>query len=287
MRQGCSLSPLLYVLCMEPFAHRIRTDSMIKRIPLPGTIEVATVCQYADDTNLFISNVNSVSHVLKLVEDYEQVSGALLNREKTFGMWVGRWRGRTDQPAGLHWSSDHHQSYEVLSGSEESDKITWNKVVKKLDKCANLYSGRDLSFRGRSVIMQAVLCSSIWYTGSLILMPESIKKKVNKIMFTFLWNSQHKALKRETLYNTFKNGGLNITNVKIKLDAFLVKQIVQLIKGHKAKWIFIAIYWLGLHNRKYVPAFASLSIPRAEKSRIIINTHSYCSAILKQLLPIS
>ena len=186
---------------MEPFAHRIRTDSMIKRIPLPGTIEVATVCQYADDTNLFISNVNSVSHVLKLVEDYEQVSGALLNREKTFGMWVGRWRGRTDQPAGLHWSSDHHQSYEVLSGSEESDKITWNKVVKKLDKCANLYSGRDLSFRGRSVIMQAVLCSSVWYTGSLILMPESIKKKVNKIMFTFLWNSQHKALKRETLYN--------------------------------------------------------------------------------------
>ncbi|KAI0234640.1 hypothetical protein LSAT2_015037, partial [Lamellibrachia satsuma] len=48
VRQGCSLSPLLYVLCIEPFAHRIRMDPMIKGIPLPGTAENVKISQYAD-----------------------------------------------------------------------------------------------------------------------------------------------------------------------------------------------------------------------------------------------
>ena len=236
VRQGCSLSPLLYVLCMEPFAHRIRTDPMVKGIPLPGTTEVATVCQYADDTNLFITKVNSIHHILKIVDKYEQVSGALLNREKTFGMWVGRWRGRMDQPADLHWSSDHHKFYGIYLGSEQSEKITWDKVVSKLEKCTKLYSGRDLSYRGRSVIMQVVFCSTIWYTGSLLLMPASIRRRIEKTLFSFLWKHQHEALKRNTLYNSFQEGGLNITDVKTKLDAFLVKQVITIIKGHDAKW---------------------------------------------------
>ena len=106
VRQGCSLSPLLYVLCIEPFAHRIRMDPMIKGISLPGTTETATICQYADDTNLFISDTRSVKYILTLVNLYEKVSGAILNKDKTFGMWLGRWRGCSKEPGGLKWTSD-------------------------------------------------------------------------------------------------------------------------------------------------------------------------------------
>ena len=265
VRQGCSMSPLLYVLCMEAFAHRIRTDPMIEGIPLPGTTEVATVSQYADDTNLFITKVNSVHHILKIVDAYEQASGALLNKENTFGMWLGRWRGRTDQPENIHWSSDHHKFYGISLGTEQSERLTWNKIVCNLDKRASIYSGRDLSYRGISVVAQVILCTSIWYIGSLLLMPASIRRKIERIIFTFVWTNQHEALKRNTVYNSFDKGDLNITDIKTKLDAFLVKQVIQLINGHEAKWTFFAIYWLGLHIRQYVPAYASLSIPHAEK----------------------
>ena len=274
VRQGCSLSPLLYVLCTEPFAHRIRTDPMIEGIPLPRTGETATVCQYADDTNLFVTDVRSVSQILKIIEYYEQVSGALLNREKTFGMWLGRWRGRIDQPASLHWSSEYRKLYGVLLGTEQSEIITWGEIVGKLDKRAKLYSRRDLSYRGRSIIMPAVLCSTIWYTGSLLLMPASTGRRIDKILFSFLWKDQHEALKTETVYNCFEEGGLNVTNVKIKLDAFLVKQIIQIITRHEAKWVYIAVYWLGLHLRQYVPAYASLSIPHAQKNTALLRIRS-------------
>ena len=110
VRQGCSLSPLLYVLCIKHFAHRIRMDPMIKGIPLPGTTETATICQYADDTNLFISDIRSVKYILKLVNFYEKASGASLSKDKTFGMWLGRWRGCSEEPGGLKWTSDLKKS---------------------------------------------------------------------------------------------------------------------------------------------------------------------------------
>ena len=265
VRQGCSLSPLLYVLCIEPFAHRIRMDPMIKGIPLPGTAENAKISQYADDTNLFVTDLVSVRKILILVELYELASGAKLNKQKTFGMWLGKWRGRLDQPFGLHWTSNYNKFYGVYLGNIEGHKKTWDKVITKFEKCVYLYSRRDLSFRGRSVILKAVLCSSIWYVGSLILMPQSVEKRLNKLLFTFLWNSQPEALKREMLLNDFPNGGLNVIDIKTKIESFLVKQVLQLFNGSQVKWKYLAIYWIGLHLREYVPSFASLSIPHAER----------------------
>ena len=65
---------------MEPFAHRICSDPTIKGISLPGTLKHVKISQYADDTNVFVT-YNSVRNILMLVELYELVSGAKLNKQ--------------------------------------------------------------------------------------------------------------------------------------------------------------------------------------------------------------
>ena len=265
VRQGCIFSPLLYVLCMEPFAHRIRQDPMIKAIPMPGTTVQCKVCQYADDTNLFVSDIGSVRNMLMLVELFELVSAAKLNKVNTFGLWLGCWRGRVDQPAGLKWVNGYEKFDGVFLGSEEGRKRNWNIIIAQFKNCVNLYSCRDLSFRGKSQILKAVISNSIWYVGSLTLMPHNVLCNLNKLPFSFLWSNKPEVVKGLTLINNLQNGGVDIVDIKTKLETFLVGQVLQLIKGtNNAKWKYFAIYWICLHLRKYVPPFASLTIPHAE-----------------------
>ena len=57
VRQGCSLSPPLHVICFEPFAYEIRNSEDIKGLELPGTDEQVKLSIYADDsTGIFTSD---------------------------------------------------------------------------------------------------------------------------------------------------------------------------------------------------------------------------------------
>ena len=50
VRQGCSLSSLLYVLCFEPFANKIRSLAEIKGFKIPGCTSELKLSMYADDS---------------------------------------------------------------------------------------------------------------------------------------------------------------------------------------------------------------------------------------------
>ena len=54
VRQGCPLSPLLYILTAEPLAIRIRSNPNIRGLQVPGTTDCVKISSYADDNTVFI-----------------------------------------------------------------------------------------------------------------------------------------------------------------------------------------------------------------------------------------
>ena len=104
VRQGDSLSPMLYILCVEVLACKIRACSDIEGFLLPGAQGLQfKVGQYADDTTSFVKDVVSLNNLFREIQLYERRTGAKLNISNTEAMWLGSWRDRVDQPLGLKW----------------------------------------------------------------------------------------------------------------------------------------------------------------------------------------
>ena len=263
VKQGCALSPLLYVLCLEPFANQVRLDPNIQGISLPGSNVTSKMVFYADDSNGTLSNTESVRNILKLCKLFGKASGSKLNMTKTKGMYLGKWKSREDHPFGISWI-DSMKLLGTKLGNKLSDDQIWFATFSKLQKLLNNCKTRKLSLRSKSYVINCLACSKLWYLGSTTIMPEHYLKLLRRCIFQFLWNSKSEPLSRDTIYLHFKLGGQNIVNIDLKLKTLLLKHIQSLIAGNKAKWTYFAIYWLGMYLRKYNLEFASLKIPHSD-----------------------
>jgi len=77
VQQGDSLLPMLYILCVEVLACKIRACSDIKGFLLPGAEgNQFNVGQYADDTTSLVKNVASLNNLFREIKLYELDTGS-------------------------------------------------------------------------------------------------------------------------------------------------------------------------------------------------------------------
>ena len=121
VRQGCPLSGILFVHGIEILALAIKKNPKIEGIRV-GAREIK-ITQYADDTSVFLRNLESMSVLLDLLEKFERCSGLKINHAKSEAMWLGKWKNRDDTPFNVKWPKDsvfalgiHFSNSEKVSG---------------------------------------------------------------------------------------------------------------------------------------------------------------------------
>ena len=130
VRQGCPLSPLLFVLIAEVFGQAIRKCPEIQRFHIPGGREVR-ISQYADDNTCIVTNSYGIGKVFDVFNEYGRASGARLNTSKSKGLWLGRWRMRTDSPCRLLWVNTSLKLVGLHFGDDTASISTWDGVLEK------------------------------------------------------------------------------------------------------------------------------------------------------------
>ena len=83
LRQGCPLSLPLYVIQGEITMQNINKDQNIMGITIPNQRNQLKISQYADDSNFFLQNEESVKNVLNYFQKLQAATGSTNNYKKT------------------------------------------------------------------------------------------------------------------------------------------------------------------------------------------------------------
>ena len=132
VRQGCPLSPNLFVLTAEILSNKMRQKSTIKEIRIFGS-EIK-VSQFADDTNLFCADVASAEQALETINKFGNFSGLALNVEKTKAFWLGKWLHNRTKPQGMKWMNTPTKLLGIYVSYDEkgNNQMSFNLKVQKL-----------------------------------------------------------------------------------------------------------------------------------------------------------
>ncbi len=98
--------PTRETLFSSVVAHQIRITDSIKG--LENGNKITKLSLYADDTTAFIRDDSSAASLFALLFQFRvfsNLSGLKINRSKTEGLWLGRWKSRLgkDEPFGISW----------------------------------------------------------------------------------------------------------------------------------------------------------------------------------------
>ena len=90
IRQGCSVSPLLFILVVEILAIKLRTNEDIQGLKIndSDSESILKILQYADDMTLFIKKSKDLLLAIVDIEMFGSITGLHLNKKKSNGMWI-------------------------------------------------------------------------------------------------------------------------------------------------------------------------------------------------------
>ena len=137
VRQGCPLSGLLFVISIEILARAIKNDTAIKSINV-GEKEIK-VSLYADDTTVFVRDLDSVDHLLTLLDNFKNLSGLEINTTKSEGLWLGRWKNKTETPFGFRWPRDPIKALGIFFSYDinKTNELNFAEKIRNLEKTLN------------------------------------------------------------------------------------------------------------------------------------------------------
>ena len=111
-------------------------------------------------------------------EIFEKASGSKVNREKTKGMWLGKFKNRTDEPIDIKWVK-HTKSLGVYFGYTDTYSLNWVPCIDKFRHEILNNLNRESTIFGKTAILNYIGYSKLWFKAFNCLLPDTICKRNN------------------------------------------------------------------------------------------------------------
>ena len=257
VRQGCPLSPYLFILCAEILGAAIRRDKLIYGIKISD--KERKVSQYADDTTLILDGTKpSIERSFLLLDIFAKLSGLKVNYEKTEALWIGSFKNRTDNyklaiKQNIKWTFRKVKSLGVWFSTsvEEAAMLNYQEKKEKISKILNCWQVRRLTLLGKIIVIKSLAASQLVYIMSPLSSSQSHLKEIHQILYNFLWNGRGDKIKRSLMLNEYKDGGLKMLDIQPFNCALKAKWVQKYLDdSNQAKWKLFFDYFIKEHDGK-------------------------------------
>ena len=92
----------------------------------------------------------------------------------------------------------------------------WGPRINRTRCILDLWSKRNLIYYGNAVIVNTLVGAGINYVGSVIACPVEYVKKIDDIIWKFVWNGKRDKIKRNTICCLKDPGGTGLFNIQCK-----------------------------------------------------------------------
>ena len=264
VRQGCPISPLLFILTLELLARDIRNNGNIQGVCIAPNSPPVKIKLYADDATLFLKNLIDFREVLSRIKLFSVFSGLCLNKRKCSAMYIGGASQKGSYRYGIKFTNYLRVLGIHFSNEKPTHEISDNfepRII-SLEKICSLWEKRCLSQIGKITILKTFGISQFIYIMQSIGINSGYLERINRILFRFIWNNKVnndkkviEFVKRKTVCSGLEVGGLNMINIIKMQDSFLLKWADKLLDDHEALWKAIPIKWYAEVGGR--PAFNS------------------------------
>lgn len=282
IRQGCPLSPYLYIIMAEALSRKLEDERLSGSIPglkITSRLSPINHALFADDSILLGgASIRIAKAFGKVIRSYCKVSGALINESKSE---VFSWNTNHQELINIantlgfkgnsKWESIRYLGLPIISGVNK--RSLWSDIICKFKAKISKWGGHWLTKGGKVVLIKSQLSSLIIYQAAFLLAPRNIMDQISSLIRNFLWQGGRGNDKKlhlvswETVKKPLDEGGLQIKD----------PSLVNLALGSKILW--------KMHNEPSHPVSATLrsKYTTRDELRNLRLDHSVNSTLLWKL----
>ena len=228
IRQGDPASGYLFNLAVNILAQQVKRSDVLTGIKIYDSAEIR-ISQYADDTVLFLENSSEcLKGALQELNKFSDLSGLRLNIEKTSCMQVGPLNPQHNENSqGIKWVNQM-KILGIMFANDSNDitKRNLQPKIEQIQKEIAQWRRRNITPIGRITVIKSLLISKLVHLLTALPDPSDKElKKLESLLFEFLWAGRRDPVKRLKVIQDYSNGGLGM----IDLHAF--------VKSLKISWL--------------------------------------------------
>ena len=212
---------------------------------------------------------------------FRMATGSTINEEKTEGLRLNSPKWGQPELEQIIWKNK--EGMRVLGIFFFPDFIhtqqhNWTAINNDIKLDLQRSKARELSLKGRTLVLNTLVLSKVWYLATVIAPPPNESKVLIRAVVDFFWqlstreNQCIDPIQRKILYQPLNKGGMNLKDVDLQVKALQLKFIKNIVDPECTHpWVHLARYYIGFRLSKLHPdwTFLAHNTQRRDETRNI------------------